>query len=85
MVHARTANTRLLDWVQEWVDLLSPDDVHWCDGSDAEWLWLLSGLVAAGTLTPLNSELRPVSYLARSDPSDVARVEDRTFICSERR
>lgn len=77
-----TKNKRLLAWVQEVAELTTPDRIEWCDGSDAEWNRLTQELVASGTLTPLNSEKRPNSFLARSHPSDVARVEDRTYICS---
>ena len=79
---APTKNKRLLAWVEEVAELTTPDRIEWCDGSDAEWNRLTQELVASGTLTPLNSEKRPNSFLARSHPSDVARVEDRTYICS---
>jgi phosphoenolpyruvate carboxykinase (GTP) len=79
---APTKNKKLLSWVQEVAELTTPDRIYWCDGSDAEWDRLTQELVASGTLTPLNSQRRPNSFLARSNPSDVARVEDRTFICS---
>ena len=79
---APTKNKKLLSWVHEVAELTTPDRIYWCDGSDAEWDRLTQELVASGTLTPLNSQKRPNSFLARSNPSDVARVEDRTLICS---
>ena len=81
---APTSHQELVDWVREIAELTQPDEVVWCDGSDAEWERLTSQLVEQGTLIRLNEELRPNSFYCRSDPSDVARVEDRTFICSER-
>ena len=78
------AHPSVVAWVDEIAALTLPDDVVWCDGSKAEWDALARLMVETGTLTRLNAEHRPYSFLARSDPNDVARVEARTFICSEK-
>ncbi|MFA5608127.1 MAG: phosphoenolpyruvate carboxykinase (GTP) [Leucobacter sp.] len=81
---APTSNTEVLQWVVEVAELTKPDAVVWCDGSQDEWNRITSEMVEAGSLIALNKDLRPGSFLARSHPGDVARVEDRTFICSEK-
>jgi phosphoenolpyruvate carboxykinase (GTP) len=79
----RTGNAKLLAWVDEVAELCQPDSIHWCDGSQDEYDRMCQEMVASGTFIKLNEKKRPGSYLARSDARDVARVEDRTFICTD--
>lgn len=79
-----TNNQHLIDWVGNIANLTKPDNIHWCDGSEQEREMLINVLLENKTVVKLNQDLRPDSYLAFSDPSDVARVEDRTFICSKK-
>ena len=83
MNNAPTKNKKLLDWVNEMAELCKPDSIYWCDGSDEEYARLCNELVKCGTFIKLNDKKRPNCYYAKSDPADVARVEDRTFICSK--
>jgi len=79
---SKTKNAPLLKWLDKMVEMCDPSDVHWCDGSDQEWDDLCKKMIDQGAMIALNHEKRPNSYLVRSDPRDVARVESRTFICS---
>src|SRR5918994_7963221 len=81
---APTKHAKLISWVEEIAGLTEPDAIHWCDGSAEEYDRLAQELIDAGAMKRLSEERRPGSYLVRSDPDDVARVEDRTFICTER-
>jgi len=83
MTMAPTTNKKLLAWVDEMTKLCAPAQVHWCDGSETEYKSLCDQMVAAGVFTPLNPKLKPNCFLARSHVSDVARVEDRTYICAK--
>ncbi len=83
MANEPTKNRKLIEWVQESAKLFQPARIYWCDGSEAEYDRLCQEMVKGGTFTPLNPKTRPGCYLARSHSSDVARVEDRTYICSK--
>ena len=85
MSNKQTNNKKLLSWVDEITKMCKPENVHWCDGSEAEYNKLADQMVKNGTFTKLNDKTRPNCYLARSHPSDVARVENRTFICSNKK
>jgi phosphoenolpyruvate carboxykinase (GTP) len=78
----KTSNAKLNAWVTQWAEILQPRDIYWCDGSQDEYDKLCDELVKSGTFTKLDDAKRPNSFWAHSDPGDVARVEDRTFICS---
>ena len=75
-------NKKMLAWVEEMTKLCQPDSIYWCNGSEDEYEQITNELVKSGTFIKLNKEKRPNSYYCHSDPTDVARVEDRTFICS---
>jgi phosphoenolpyruvate carboxykinase (GTP) len=79
-----TQNQKLIDWVNGWAQLCQPEKIYWCNGSEAENKWLLDEMTASGACIKLDESKRPNSYYFQSDPSDVARVENRTFICSEK-
>jgi phosphoenolpyruvate carboxykinase (GTP) len=81
---APTRNAKLLAWIEKMAALTQPDAIHWCDGSEAEYDRMFERMLASGTAQQLNPAKRPNSYLVLSDPADVARVEDRTFVCSLR-
>ena len=80
-----TKNNKLISWVNEWAEKCQPDSIHWCDGSEEENQNLLNLMVQSGMAIKLNDKKRPNSYYFQSDPSDVARVENRTFICSAKK
>jgi phosphoenolpyruvate carboxykinase (GTP) len=82
MQSAPTTHQGILDWVTQVAELTQPDRIHWCTGSDEEWAQLTDSLVESGTFVRLNEQKKPNSFYARTDPTDVARVEDRTYICS---
>lgn len=85
MTNTPTKNQKLINWVNEIAQLCTPDSIYWCDGSQEEYDRLCQDMVKSGTFIKLNPEKRPGCFLARSNPGDVARVEDRTFICTTKR
>ncbi|MBL4620837.1 MAG: hypothetical protein JKY89_00390, partial [Immundisolibacteraceae bacterium] len=78
----QTSNAELADWVAEVASLCQPDQIHWCDGSQQEYDDLAAQMLADGTFLPLNPDTHPNSFLHRSDPTDVARTEHLTFVCT---
>ena len=83
-LNAAPDHAKLVAWVKEWADICEPDAIYWCDGTNTEYYNLCEDMVQSGLAVRLNSRLRPDCVLFKSDPSDVARVEARTFIASEK-
>jgi len=82
VANTATRHQKLTQWVDDIAQLCKPEKIYWCDGSEAEYQEMLRIMVQAGTAIPMNSAKRPNSIFVRSTPADVARVEDRTYICS---